>query len=206
MGKSLGDLKYPGPEARELAQLMPQMSQDRFKRLRQSRKTRATAYYDKLRDRVKWEMADAISKKQKGKINNRQFKYRMRAAVRDAMKEMFEVGLWTSGVEGQVSPKRFTSAAEKRWIDSAVRQEMKFVDRFADDVIRNKLRMPVEKRVGMYIDTLHGMLTSAKVLASKANSVIWWVTRKDGRVCKSCKFLESNSPYTKFTLAASPPD
>jgi len=202
MGKSLAHLRRGRLSSRELSQLSSvRSSRGRLKlnRLRTARGRKAVAFFDYMRDRVRIEMLDSIKKFQQGRIRKSQLEFRLRSAIRDAMTELFDVGFWTGGTS-----QREVTDEERRWLKSAIRDEMKYVNKFIKDVVAGKLKMPVEKRVDMYIDTLYGLMTSARVIGAPPTVVINWVAEHDGRVCASCQYLRRNSPYSKASLPTSP--
>lgn len=202
-GKSLGHLRQ-GASVRDLAALSPMRARREAQRIIRGRRQRAAAHYDMIRDRVKFEMLDAIKKYQAGRIKFSQLRYRMEAAVKDSMDELFDVGIW-SGAGGDETPRRGNmTAAERRWLSSAKTQELSYLRGFLQEIKRGKVRGSVERRVEMYADTLYGMMMAARVVSTAPNTVIEWVDKHDGRVCAGCKYMRDHSPYTKYSLPTSP--
>lgn len=198
-GKSLSGL-HQSFSPRDLASLSPARARREAHRIIAGRRQRATAHYDMVRDRVKFELLDAIRKFQGGKVRFSQLRYRAEAAIKDAMDELFDVGLW-SGVSGEQKPP---TQDEKRWLVSAKQQELGYLRRFLDEIRRGKVKGTVERRVEMYTDTLYSMMMAARVVSTAPNTVIRWEDKHDARECASCKYLARNSPYTKYSLPTQP--
>lgn len=97
------------------------------------------------------------------------------------------------------------SPEDRRWVDSAVNHEMRFLNRFLDQAFNNELTpAQIQARTQMYMNTVKSVYDSGRVIGSALNSLIYWVYNPEAHHCNSCLFLRDNSPYTKKTLPTTP--
>ena len=96
------------------------------------------------------------------------------------------------------------SSGEKKWLASAVREEVTHLNRFLEDIKNDRLRMPLRRRLEMYVDTLRGAYDAGRVIGTPKTTVIHWFTRKDRKVCPGCQWMEEMSPFVKWSLPTTP--
>lgn len=153
---------------------------------------------EKLSDGM--QAALALFTQPKAKMTAKAFKQQMREQQQDAMKFAFEQGLYAAG-------RRLTRTlahGDSKYLDSAMKEEMGYFEKFLDAVVSDSGTMPYDRRLRMYQDTLEAFFQSGRVLGMPDNTVIRWVGPVDGRKCKSCTYLVNNGPYTKQTLPTVP--
>ncbi len=93
---------------------------------------------------------------------------------------------------------------EKRFISYQVGQEMKFMSKFADDIINGNGKMPYNRRLKMYSDSLTPMFEFGNVTYLPEDVLIEWILGITDKHCIDCLNLASNSPYKKKNLPAVP--
>jgi len=97
------------------------------------------------------------------------------------------------------------SIEDRRWVDSAVNHEMRYLNRFLDQAFNNELTpSQIQARTQMYMNTIKSVYDSGRVIGSSASSLIYWVYNPEAHHCNSCLYLRDNSPYTKRTLPTTP--
>lgn len=144
---------------------------------------------------------------QKGRLEESEFRKQMTATMKKAWKEVFLAGVRASGIGGQGPGKPLVQLTpeDEKWVRSAMKHEMQFLNGMLDAVVEESWVMPLEKRIGMYMDALESFFDSARVIGLPATSAIHWIIpKKDGRVCASCRYLADHSPYSKRTLPTVP--
>lgn len=181
----------------------------KLKRLRQSRQSQYSIEVRDIQRQIKRSMADLYERFKKGKLTKRQLRDRAYANVRNAYKTIFESGLKVglddkvaAGIEKAKNIK--ASPEEQRWFKTAVNQEMRYLKGFVEDIQQGKLRMPFDRRLDMYIDSLRSFYNTVRVMTAPALTLIHWVTRGDKKVCASCREIVRYSPFTKENLPFAP--
>jgi len=128
------------------------------------------------------------------------FKADMQKQQRHAMEQAFTAGVRASG-------KKVTtqlSAKDSAYLKSAISHEMRYFNKFMNDITAGKGRMGYRRRLDMYSDALEAIFQAGRVIGMPDNIKIYWVGPNDGNTCESCRYLIKNSPYTKYTLPTQP--
>ena len=144
---------------------------------------------------------------QRNQIDEAELRKQITATLQKAWKEVFVAGVRASGIPGQGPSKALVSLTteDQKWMRSAMQHEMRFLNKMLDAIVNETYKMPLPKRIHMYVRTLESFYDSARVIGLPATvSVHWIVPKKDGRVCESCEYLAANSPYSKRTLPTVP--
>lgn len=144
---------------------------------------------------------------QRDQIDEAELRKQVIATLKKAWKEVFIAGVRASGVPGQGSGKALVqlTTEDQKWMKSAMQHEMRFANKMLDAIVNETYKMPLPKRIHMYVRTLESFYDSARVIGLPATVAIHWIVPKhDGRVCDSCQYLSEQSPYSKRTLPTVP--
>jgi hypothetical protein len=175
-----------------------------FKRVRQVSTRRTLNQLDKLTK----EFTDDATRQIRQFYNRKLAGMRMRKSLRNhlmkASRNAFELGVKSAGTGGTLGQFRLTRE-QKRWLDDAVKSELGYFDNFINRVLsRSASEAEVRRRVGAYAAALKPLYYSGRMGTSPSNMAIDWVTALDRRVCGGCRFLQTQSPYTRMTLPTVP--
>ena len=141
------------------------------------------------------------------KIDEKQFKKQVTAMMKIAWRESFLAGLRAGGAKGTGAGKGGVgelSEVDLKWLKSASKHEMRFLNKFIKQLIEGTTKMPLVKRVGMYMDALTSFYESARVIALPRYTIIHWTGPHDDRTCAGCAYMDENTPFTKMTLPTTP--
>lgn len=178
---------------------------DAFAKARKSGVVVAKRAFKKLQARVYEELLSEVTRHDRGKTWNTDFQAATRKIMRKAWKEAFLLGVRSSGFRGQGSPYNFELTGEdEKWLRSAMQHEMRFLNRFMEAVTEQTYKMPLPRRVQMYVDALESFYDNARVVGMPATAAFWWIGKKDKRVCASCEYMHRHSPFHKQTLPTVP--
>lgn len=158
--------------------------------------------------RVRTKLLKYINQHQEGSIDDREFRKRSKAVMKTAWKDVFLAGVRAGGTPGTGAGKGKTlvslGTGDDKWLKSAMQHEMRFLNRFMQAILESDYKMPLPRRVGMYVDSLRSFYDSARVIAMPANVLIHWKGPNDHVTCVSCDYLFDHSPFTKATLPTTP--
>lgn len=127
--------------------------------------------------------------------------------LREAYREAFVHGLRSSGahVHARHSAIPDITPEDERYITSAIRDEMKYLNNFLNDIRTGASRGgSIRMRLKMYIDTLDGIYAAGRVMGTPETYMIVWVSKLDGNTCPGCRFMAENSPYHRDNLPTTP--
>lgn len=163
----------------------------------------------KLQDRVYKDLLAEVLRHDAGKTWNDDFQKAVRKIMRAAWKEAFLLGVRSAGFvgEGKGADAAYNFGLTKddeKWLRSAMAHEMRFLNKFMEAVTEQKYKMPLPRRVLMYVKALESFYDSARVIGMPATSSFWWIGRKDKNVCASCQYMHIHSPFHKRTLPTVP--
>jgi len=176
------------------------------------RKTGQTVGKRKLKavqNRVTTRMTDLIGRYQVGDVSEAEFRKLAKQLMRTAWKDVFQAGMRASGAAGLGAGKGKTamvkmSPGDDKWLKGAMKHEMQFLNKFLTAIVSDDYRMPLERRLKMYVGALESFYDSARVIAMPGNVLINWIGPQDGKMCPGCEYIIANNPYTKFTLPTTP--
>lgn len=127
--------------------------------------------------------------------------------MKPAWKQVFEAGVRSTGIRRggrSGGPLVKLSPDDQKWLRSAMTHEMRFLNGFMRAVDEGSWKMPLPRRVKMYVRTLEAFYDSARVIGLPATVMMHWIGENDERTCLGCKYLFEHSPYTKKTLPTVP--
>jgi len=204
--KALGTLDQP-LTARELAlslRRLPRRAQVRKKK----RLSRASKLQKSLADRLYKDLLGLVNGyiDKEGDVTFKKLKRGSEFIIRDTYKKVFDAAMDSAKV-AMVGEGDIVTSEEKRWLKTAINAELRYWKKLLDDAKTGKLSSRnAQRRVRMYADTVRSVYDAARVLATPANVLLVWVTRGDNKICDSCKYMASKSPFTKQTIPVVPRD
>ncbi len=165
---------------------------------REGKKSRYRFY--KLKDSFEEDGWRYLSAFINGEILQVEAYMKLRDLFKKYYREAFELGYLSSGIADYVE----LEDRDYRWVDSSLKQELKYLRQFLDDIEGGRGRMDYRRRWRMYVDTLDHVFWAGKVSVIPAGFVIDWVVDHKAERCEGCKFLKMHSPYTVETLPTTP--
>ncbi len=173
---------------------------DTLKKLKRREGKKYRYKFKKLKADMEKEGWKYISALMDGQISETEAYSKLREMFKKYYKEAFELGYQSSGVADYVD----LEDKDYKWVDSALKQELKYLRKFLEDISSEAGRMAYLKRWQMYVNTLDHIFWAGKVSVIPAGFVIDWVVDSRAERCDSCKFLKMHSPYTIETLPTTP--
>lgn len=130
------------------------------------------------------------------------------ALMKVAWRDVFHAGVRSTGIRGVGSGNRGTlvklDPEDEAWLKGAMKHEMRFLNRMIAAVDEGTYKMPLDRRVAMYVQTLESFFDSARVIGLPATVTMRWTGANDERTCAGCRYLFENNPYSKKTLPTVP--
>ena len=96
------------------------------------------------------------------------------------------------------------SPADRRYVESAFRHEMRFFNRMLEQIRFGSLKGNIPRRLTAYVEALKHIYYAGRVQGTPDGMVIDWISPLDRSTCKGCHFMASQSPFTKHTLPTTP--
>jgi len=127
----------------------------------------------------------------------------MRSVFRDAYERAYRLGLSSTFGAGHTS-QALLSPEESRWLESAVRHEARYFNRFLDQVGRGSSPAMFSKRIDMYAKTLESIFRAGQTKGQHPHVEIHWRVNPELENCPACLKLAAGGPYTKDTLPTTP--
>ena len=139
------------------------------------------------------------------------FKKKAMAIMKPAWKRVFEAGVRATGIKGEGigstgagAPLVLLEPEDEKWLRSAMQHEMRFLNGMLRAVEDQTYKMPLPRRVQMYVRTMESFYDSARAIGLPATVLIHWKGKNDERTCVGCKYMFEHSPFTKKTLPTVP--
>ncbi len=141
--------------------------------------------------------------------NPEHFKKTAQTIMREAWRTVYLAGLRAGGIPGSGKGPagelvNIEKGPESKWLKGAMQHEMRFFNKFLAAVIAGTTKMPIHKRIDMYVDALTSFYDSARVIGLPDTVLIYWAGPNDKVTCVSCEYMFKNSPFTKLTLPTVP--
>lgn len=134
-----------------------------------------------------------------GKIDKDKYLDLQKNNIKQAFNDSYLLGkLYSQNTETSITQQ------EERMLNTLVRSELDFMERFANDVINKQGKMSYTKRLNMYVNSLVAVFTSGKMAYIPEDSIIYWKLGSNDKHCVTCLSLSANSPYTKKNLPTVP--
>lgn len=163
---------------------------------------------DKLVARLERDMEQLVSRLRSEdpsrQLSKTQFRKRMKAAMRIAYKDAYDLGTLASGL-GRANSAVTTHASpdEKQWLDNMFSQEQKYFNKFLAALERGESRTKASQRIRSYANAVRSIFEGSRVLQIPDNTVLHWVLQSKNP-CSDCRLIHRLSPYTKYTLPTTP--
>lgn len=206
-GKSIGTYKVQDLKLHNDA-ITAAMDPAALNKLRHNGATQGRRALAKIKDRTESALMTAIEAYQTGKIVESEFKQMMQQLMRSGWYDTFKAGVRAGGVPAIAIGKGRTRAKLKegddKWFKSAMTHEMRYLNRLVRDIVGNDYKMPLPRRVKMYMDSLDSFFESSRVIALPDTTLIHWTGPADKVTCASCRYLFEQSPFTKHNLPTVP--
>lgn len=212
-GKALGTSREEDLVLLDLDQTMHSLvNPEQFGKQRKAGTTVGKRRLKDVQKRIEPELNAHVIRFQDGYTTESEFRKAMHKTMKAAWKDVFLAGVRASGVKGTGtggSPGKplvsLTDPHDEKWIRSAMQHEMRFLNGMIRAVVEHTWKMPLPRRIRMYVDALESFYDNARILGLPPLTKIHWIVpRKDSRVCHSCRYLAHHSPYSKKTLPTVP--
>ena len=184
------------------------MDPETFAKERKGGATVGKRRLDQVKDRVNAELLRIVLRHDSGKSTLAEFRRDAVSLMKVAWRDVFHAGVRSTGIRGVGSGRKGTlvklEPEDEAWLRSAMKHEMSFLNGMIQAVDEGTYKMPLDKRVAMYVRTLESFYDSARVMGLPATVTIRWTGANDERTCVGCRYLFQHSPYTKKTLPTTP--
>lgn len=162
-----------------------------------------------VQQRFKANAMRLIKEYQAWKLPEFKFRIEMVLESKRAIRDAFLAGLRAGGTPAESAGKGKTvvhglDPSDEAWLVSATAHEMRFLNRMVEAITTGDFSMPLERRVGMYADTLDSVFNSARVISLPQNTLFRWTGPDDKKTCEGCRYLFEQSPFTKNTIPTTP--
>lgn len=208
-GKALHSIKMTDEIRQAVIDSGYNLDSGKFRLYRRNLSTQMKEKFDKLMDDLRRALvgktmdflAQRANPRVKKKMSKTRWQTTVKSALRKSYREAFSLGLQSSG-----APKYRVTVADSdlKFVDSAVREEMKYFNRLLTQIDQNKVRGKMMKRLGAYAEALKHVFYAGRVMGTPSGMVIDWIGPFDRNTCAGCWFLYRHSPYTKDTLPTTP--
>jgi hypothetical protein len=205
-GKSFADIKKTGVIRQRIIDNGYDFDKEAFSTARRQATKVANKEFDALQSRVSSTLKSLVDRYYRGDINYGNLSFGVREALRSSYRRAFEIGLRSSGSGVFHSPtsKGETTYYDREYIDSAYREEMRYMNKLLGQIRTDSVRGNVYTRIDAYAQTLRHQMLAGRVVASPSSVIVDWVAPLDRKTCKSCRWLSQHSPYTKDSLPTTP--
>lgn len=149
--------------------------------------------FSKYQARIKKRLLRALDAYQSGDMSLEEFETRVKTQLDVAYEYAF-----ASGAESKVLSEGDAIALAK-----IKTSEFNYLDGFIDDMVSGKGIMPLDRRLGMYADSLTQAFWTGHVRSADQDTQFNWVTTP-GENCEDCLDLEDGGPYSKGELTTVP--
>ncbi len=143
-----------------------------------------------LKSRYSAQLWGAIDKAAKGAKSAAVFRKEAIEIIEEFFQKAWTLGRMTVGLGKEMGK------LELKAVSGAAREEFAFAKKFMEDVRDGTGKMPSDKRLQMYADTLDSMYMRGVVYGLPSDVEIWWVLGI-AEHCPDCIELSLGSPYSK---------
>lgn len=168
---------------------------------RQKTTTTAKKQFDALQSRLYKGVLNYTRRFVEKDISKTRWTQWVRQLLREAYRDAFSLGMKSSGAE---TVRATVATADKQWVESAVRQELKFFNRLLRQIEEGTYRGTLERRIRAYVEALQSVFYSGRIMGTPDGHLIDWLGPNDRTTCNGCRFMLEHSPFTKHTLPTTP--
>lgn len=198
--KSLGwKLKWDGDKRAKLLGMAVKLG-NHIKDIKRRKAKNARAKFLSLKSDFERKGWGIISNFLEGEIGRGEADRLLRKELKRVYREVFRLGHESSGMSDWVE----LTSRDMEWLESAYREEVKYLRRFLNDMETGEGTMDYRKRWRMYVDTLEHVFFSGKMVSVPDGFVIDWIMNRSAEHCAGCELLRKKSPYTKNSLPTVP--
>ena len=155
--------------------------------------------FNRVRQNYSLDLSRNLNSFIKGKLNRSEYLSMQKEAISSSFRNAYLLGKLYS----QNTEKNLTEY-ESRMLSTLVSSECGFIEKFADDIISGGGKMPYNRRLKMYSDSLVSLFMFGNIAYIAEDARIYWILGSTDKHCPSCMALAHNSPYTKRTLPTIP--
>lgn len=177
-----------------------------FSKDKAAARSEARRELDKLLQDTYKRLIGMIASYKDGELSFTKFSKNFKGKLKSSYDKAYVLGLKSTGAAVSLTAggSPLLRPGDRKWIDSAFREEMKYLNRFLNDIKRNKGPNRWNHRTGMYVATIGSVYYTGRVAATPPNYVLFWIAKLDARICSKCAYMAQNSPFTKFNLPITP--
>jgi hypothetical protein len=169
-----------------------------FSKLPQKRRSDILKAYQKSKSQYYNSLSKNMAALRAGKMTKDDYLQAQRDAIKTHFTDAFTFGkMFDTGIAG-------ISDDERRFIVQQTTKEMGFMANFAKDIVNGSGRMPYQRRLRMYSDSLDSMFTFGNLLYLPEDVLIIWTLGTTDKHCIDCLLNVAGNPYTKRTLPGVP--
>ena len=176
---------------------------DRFASSQRQHARAASKRLDREVSSLQTHLTSLIKQYQAGDLSYRRLKARASIAFKGTVEQAFKLGTKAVGLVTPTGALYDLTVKEKEWIKSYVKEEMKYFERFLDDVRKQISQKQIDRRVGLYSSAVRSVYESGRVLSVGNDVLIYWTLESDDP-CKDCIELSRHNPYTPKVLPTTP--
>lgn len=146
----------------------------------------------------------SLYRKYKNKdITFRRFSSGSRVALKGMAELAFQLGTKSAGIVSPTGALRPLTDHERKWLDSYLKEELRYFNRFLDAVKASQSDKRSLTRLSHYSQAVRSVFESGRVLSVGTDVIIHWVLESKNP-CPDCRLLHRHSPYTSDTLPTVP--
>ncbi len=141
-------------------------------------------------------------KKKKKYVRFDAFKKDFKSILKSAYYKAYELGLKSTGsaIFLTAGGSKLITPSDKKWVESAFLQEMKYLNGFLTDIKLNRIPGRWPHRVGMYVATVGSIYYTGRVAVTPPNHALFWIAKIDNKLCPQCRYMATHSPFSKFNI------
>lgn len=211
-GKSFGSYREPDFLRDKILGLGHSIDPSQITPNRKNHTTVAKRQLNKLLQQKQLDMFDVVNKFRnpttgQTPISWTKFRQDMQKHLRDMYKQSFTMGAKSTGAHDLMAANNMAlmSDQDAKWLDSSVRQEMMYFNRFLDDVRKGKLTpKQAIARMDHYFGSSRSMYLAGRALFTPNIFAVYWVINHRAEHCEGCLYLRDHSPYHKYNLPTTP--
>lgn len=201
--KGLHSYRSPDPTRHALVDLAYQGRPEHWKGTRRVSSRRAADRFETVANQFRSRIHEVTDDFLAGKLSFTKWTKEVREALRDSYIRSFTLGLHSSGAAPSTGQGILTKA-DQRYIESAYRHELSYLNKLLGDVRTGEWKGDLEKRLEAYVETLKHIYYSGRVMSTPAGYLIDWISPLDRNTCKGCRWLAEQSPFTRDDIPTTP--
>lgn len=211
-GKSFGSYREPDFLRDKILGLGHSIDPSQITPNRRNYTTTAKRQLNKMLQQKQLDMYDLINKFRnpttgQTPISWTKFRQDMQKHVRDMYQQAFTMGARSTGAHDLLAANKMNLVSDRdaQWLNSSIRQEMMYFNRFLDEIRKSKLSpKQAIARMDHYFGSSRSMYLSGRALFTPNIFAVYWVVNHRAEHCEGCLYLRDHSPYHKYNLPTTP--